>query len=298
MTVSNEFLVRDADLDVVTGQTPEPSATQLTWRSPHEAVADLSGQPEPILLRLHFHPGWSAGERASLAPGPAGWMQVTDLSDPGQPLVIRWEGTAWQSWGERLSLIGLFVSLVGLLFIAFRRRRGEEAGGEGEHITRHDLTAAKCPNTWGQRRPNSLHVKAMVGCIFVLVVVRYAVDQSSGGPFLRHSPPGRLAFAAEGPPVTLGDASSTQVTLLGWQLLSGSTPEPGGRVRVRLYWQAVGQIDEELHKHCASVHTLLAAILGCQKCWDWRAPGLSSGGNRTSITWTICVSAFPLTCRR
>ena len=277
MTVSNEFLVRDADLDVVTGQTPEPSATQLTWRSPHEAVADLSGQTEPILLRLHFHPGWSAGERASLTPGPAGWMQVTDLSDPGQPLVIRWEGTAWQSWGERLSLVGLLVSLVGLLFIAFRRRRGEEAGGEREHITRHDLTAAKCPNTWSQRRPNSLHVKAMVGCIFVLVVVRYAVDQSSGGPFLLHSPPGRLAFAAEGPPVTLGDASSTQVTLLGWQLLSGSTPEPGGRVRVRLYWQAVGQIDEELH---SIVHLYTPSL---QRSWAVKNVGI--GGRPDSQWW-------------
>ena len=261
MTVSNEFLVRDANLDVVTGQTPEPSATQLTWRSPHEAVADLSGQTEPILLRLHFHPGWSAGERASLTPGPAGWMQVTNLSDPGQPLVIRWEGTAWQSWGERLSLVGLLVSLVGLLFISFRRRRGEEAGGERGHVTRH----------------TSLLVKAMVGCIFVLVVVRYAVDQSSGGPFLRHSPPGQLAFAAEGPPVTLGDASSTQVTLLGWQLLSGSTPEPGGRVRVRLYWQAVGQIDEELH---SIVHLYTPSL---QRSWAVKNVGI--GGRPDSQWW-------------
>ena len=261
MTVSNEFLVRDANLDVVTGQTPEPSATQLTWRSPHEAVADLSGQTEPILLRLHFHPGWSAGERASLTPGPAGWMQVTDLSDPGQPLVIGWEGTAWQSWGEQLSLVGLFVSLVGLLFIAFRRRRGEEAGGEREHVTRH----------------TSLLVKVMVGCIFVLVVVRYVVDQSSGGPFLRHSPPGQLAFAAEGPPVTLGDASSTQVTILGWQLLSGSTPEPGGRVRVRLYWQAVGQIDEELH---SIVHLYTPSL---QRSWAVKNVGI--GGRPDSQWW-------------
>ena len=261
MTVSNEFLVRDANLDVVTGQTPEPSATQLTWRSPHEAVADLSGQTEPILLRLHFHPGWSVGERASLTPGPAGWMQVTNLSDPGQPLVIRWEGTTWQSWGERLSLVGLLVSLVGLLFISFRRRRGEEAGGEREHVTRH----------------TSLLVKAMVGCIFVLVVVRYAVDQSSGGPFLRHSPPGQLAFAAEGPPVTLGDASSTQVTLLGWQLLSGSTPGPGGRVRVRLYWQAVGQIDEELH---SIVHLYTPSL---QRSWAVKNVGI--GGRPDSQWW-------------
>ena len=76
-TGNDEYLIRGADMDVISGKTPEPSAAQLTWRSPHEAVADLSGQTEPMLLRMHYHPGWSAGERATLTSGSAGWMQVT-----------------------------------------------------------------------------------------------------------------------------------------------------------------------------------------------------------------------------
>lgn len=100
MTSFNEFLVQGADIRVITGEIPEPNATRLTWRSPHEALADLSAQAEPMLLRLHYHPGWSAGERATLSRGPYGWMQVTALQSREQPLVIRWEGTVWQRWGE------------------------------------------------------------------------------------------------------------------------------------------------------------------------------------------------------
>ena len=191
-TVSGEFLVRGADMKVITGQMPEPSATQLTWRSPHKAVADLSGQADPMLLRLHFHPGWGAGERATLTRGPAGWVQVTELSNPAQPLAIRWEGTTWQRWGERLSMVGLVASFAGLLFLAFRRRKVVETQGEREQPS----------------LSTSRHVKAMVGCLFVLVVARYAFDQSSSGPFLRHSTPDQLAFPVEGQPTTLGDASS------------------------------------------------------------------------------------------
>ena len=129
MTDSHESLVQGAELSVVTGQTAEPDAARLTWRSPHEAVADLSGQTEPMLLRLHFHPGWSAGTQAVLTPGPAGWVQVTSLHNPAQRLVIRWEGTAWKRWGERLSLAGLLASVAGLLFLAFRQRKVQKKRG-------------------------------------------------------------------------------------------------------------------------------------------------------------------------
>ena len=261
MTVSSEFLVPGADMKVITGQTPEPSAAQLTWHSPHEAVADLSGQIEPMLLRLHFHPGWSAGKRATLKRGPAGWVQVTELSNPAQPLAVRWEGTAWQRWGERLSLVGLLASFAGLLLLAFRRRNREETRGGREHSS---LSTAR-------------HVRAMVGCVFVLVVVRYALDQSSGGPYLRHSPPDQLAFSVEGQPITLGDASSTQVTLLGWQLVSGSAPKPGGTVRVRLYWQARGEINEELHSF---VHLYTPSL---QRSWAVKNVGI--GGRPDSQWW-------------
>ncbi len=226
MTGSNEFLIRGANWDIITGQTAEPSATRLTWRSPHEGIADLSEQTEPMLLRLHFHPGWSAGERATLTQGPAGWTQVTELRQPAQPLMIRWEGTAWQRWGERLSLVGLLASIAGLLFLNHRRK------GRGERTASSSLTSP---------------LGAMVACVFVLVVARYTLDRSGGAPFVRHSPPGQLAFAVEGQPITLGDATTYQVTLLGWELLSSATPKPGDTVIVRLYWQPHGRIDEQLN---------------------------------------------------
>ena len=260
-TVSGEFLVRGADMKVITGQMPEPSATQLTWRSPHKAVVDLSGQADPMLLRLHFHPGWGAGERATLTRGPAGWVQVTELGNPAQPLAIRWEGTTWQRWGERLSMVGLVASFAGLLFLAFRRRKGVETQGEREQPS----------------LSTSRHVKAMVGCLFILVVARYAFDQSSSGPFLRHSTPDQLAFPVEGQPTTLGDASSNQVTLLGWQLVSGSAPKPGGMVRVRLYWQARGQISEELHSF---VHLYTPSL---KRSWATTIVGI--GGRPDSQWW-------------
>ena len=258
MTVSNEFLVRDADLNVVTGQTPEPSATQPTWRTPHEAIADLSGQTTPMLLRLHYHPGWSAGDRASLTPGAAGWMQVTELSDPAQPLVILWQGTAAQRWGERLSLLGLVASLVGLLFLTFRRPKER---GERER---------RSPQT-------SFQAAALVGCLLVFVVVRYALDRSSGGPFLRHSPPGQLAFSVEGQPVTLGDDPSAQVTLLGWQLLNGQTPRPGGTIRARLYWQGQGPINQELHSF---LHLYAPSLRR-----SWAVKNVGIGGRPDSQWW-------------
>ena len=186
MTSFNEFLVRGADMRVITGEIAEPDATRLTWRSPHEALADLSAQAEPMLLRLHYHPGWSAGARATLSRGPYGWMQVTALQSREQPLVIRWEGTVWQRWGESLSVLGLLAIVAGTLFLVLRRQKGEISAG-----------AAQSSSTRS--------VRAMVVCVLILVAVRYALDLSQRGPFLRHSPPGQLAFGVEGQPATLGN---------------------------------------------------------------------------------------------
>ena len=83
---SREFLVQGAGLGVIKGEIPEPDAAILSWLSPHEAVADLSEQPDPMLLRLHFHPGWSAGERAKLTRGPVGWTEVTGPEQAGPAL--------------------------------------------------------------------------------------------------------------------------------------------------------------------------------------------------------------------
>ena len=237
MTGSNEFLVQGAELDIIAGLAPEPSATKPIWRSPHEAVADLSGQTEPMLLRLHYHPGWSAGGRAALEPGEAGWMQVSGLRDPGQPLVIRWEGTVWQRWGERLSLLGLFTFIFGFLYLALRRRgpnrwsEEEETSGGGAFDPRASAPA----------------LGVIVGCLFVLVATRYAINRSDGGPFLLHSPPGQLAFAVDGEPLVLGDASGAQVTFLGWEMVRGSAPKAGDAIIVRLYWQPNGRIYERVN---------------------------------------------------
>ena len=229
MTSFNEFLVRGADMSVATGEIAEPAATELSWRTPHEAVADLSGQDDPTLLRLHFHPGWSAGDQAILTPGPAGWVQATEVKNPAKPLVIRWEGTAWQRWGERLSLLGLLAAVAGTVLIAFRRQRREE------------IESDSVPGT------STRYVGRMTACLFVLVAGRYALDLSPSGPFLRHSPPGELAIEVEGLPTTLGDAATDEVTLLGWELLSGKAPRPGDTISVRFYWQAHGGLARDYH---------------------------------------------------
>ena len=228
MTSHNEFLVRGGDMDVIEGRLEEPRAIRLTWRSPHEAVADLSEKGEQILLRLHFHPGWSAGRQADLSRGTAGWTLATGLRDATQPLVIRWQGTAWQRWGELLSLTGLLATVAGLYFLVFRRR-------------------SRVKQVYAAPNPSTRSVAALVGCVLVVVVLRYAVDWSASGPFLRHSPPGQLAFLVEGKGANLGDAATDQLSLLGWEMLSGETPGPGGAVRVRLYWQARDSIADDYH---------------------------------------------------
>ena len=186
MTSFNEFLVQGADMRVVTGAIAEPNAEQLTWLSPHEAVADLSSPSKAMLLRLHFHPGWSAGARATLSPGPFGWVQVTELQNPEQPLTIRWEGTVWQRWGERLSLFGLLGLVALALHLLIRRQNGD----------------GRVSSDSGVSTPA---VSAMVACVLIIVSARYSLDQTARGPFLRNSQPGQLAFDVEGQPTTLGD---------------------------------------------------------------------------------------------
>ena len=111
-TGSDEFLVQGGSKSVITGLTPEPNASKPEWRTPHEALVDLSGQTAPLLVRLHYHPAWSAGESATLTSGPHGWMKVSQMNAPAQPLRIRWEGTPAQHWGERLSLVGILGTLL------------------------------------------------------------------------------------------------------------------------------------------------------------------------------------------
>ena len=57
--------------------------------------------------------------------------------------------------------------------------------------------------------------------------------------------PSRLKEVGE--PILFGDETTPQVTLLGWELLAGESPQPTDTVKVRLYWQAHDRIDEEIH---------------------------------------------------
>ena len=57
--------------------------------------------------------------------------------------------------------------------------------------------------------------------------------------------PSRLREVGE--PILFGDETTPQVTLLGWELLAGESPQPTDTVKVRLYWQAHDRIDEEIH---------------------------------------------------
>jgi len=239
MTTSNEFLVRGADLSVATGHAPEPIATLPKWSTPHGFVVDLSGQKEPMLLRIHYHPGWNAKGRATLSPGPAGWMQVSGLANPTQPLEVQWEGTAAQSWGERLSLVGLISLVSGIAYLVFRAR-----ASDGRHTAGN--SSPRSVERGFKFQSSTLALGAITGCLLIVTVTRIALDRSNGGPFLLNSPPGQLAFPVEGEPSTIGDASSSQLTLLGWKQLSSETPKGGGRVRVRLYWQPDGPVKQEL----------------------------------------------------
>ena len=244
MSGGNEFLAQGADWDMITERIPGSNVTSLTWRSPHEALAippkpSLSTQAEQILLRLHFHPAWSTRDRAVLTRGASGLVQVTGRREPTEPIEIYWEGTGWQHWGERLSLLGLVASLAGLSILAFRR--GRRSGWRQRRESRHRGEPFAAPHS------SPLAPGALVTCLLALVVARFVLDRFDGGPFLLHSPPGELAFEVEGQPTTLGAPADSHITLLGWNLISGGMPQPGDTVVVRLYWQPRGSINKELH---------------------------------------------------
>ncbi len=258
---SKEFLVKGADLGYVKKERVEPRAVKLTWLSPHRAVADLGGQTES-LLRLHYHPGWSAAPRAALKPGAGDWTEVSGLRDPERPLVIRWEGTAWERRGKVLGLFGLLAAVIGFLFFAVRWRRGER-------------------DEWGMRRAEALgssrFVPVMAGCVLTFFMVRYLLVWTVGGPFLWHSAAGEVPFRVEGQPETLGDSETGQMTLLGWKLLSSPNPRPGDTVFVRFFWQArermEGDVRTLLHLYTPSLQQSWAtenkgAIRPPASVWD------------------------------
>ena len=160
------------------------------------------------------------------------------MRNPDEPLVLRWAGTAWQRRGERISLVGLLVCIAGIVFLVWQRKRERRSNAVSIHAEHEKIFTTT---------NFQLEQWALVGVICTLVVVRIAISWSDTFPFLYHSPPGHLAFASEGQPTTLGDAGSNQMTLLGWKLLSGTSPKPGNTIVVRLYLQPHGRITEELN---------------------------------------------------
>ena len=250
---TGEFLVRGAEMDLAKGVRQEPEATALHWHSPHKAVADVPAQPGPFLLRLHFHPGWAAGEGAALEQGTAGWVQVSKRPESGEQLEIRWAGTASQRRGQQVSLFGLLATAAGFALLARQRQPFAAA------LTRK--TRSEEEKTYPR-----VAISMAVG-VLVVLLARYAVDRYAEGPYIWHSPPGQVPFPIQGESTLFGDISTGQLTLLGWKLLSSPSPKPGDSIILRFYWRANQVLDEDLH----SILHLYSPVI--QRSWAADAQG-------------------------
>lgn len=250
---TGEFLVRGAEIEIAKGTKSGPEATSLQWHSPHRAMADLPVHSDPFLLRLHYHPGWSAGRDVELEAGTAGWTQVTGRPARGKQLDFRWEGTTFQRWGEFMSLFGLFATAVGFVYFVRQRR-----------------SLGAVPDNVGPIEGPSgfpIAVVPMTVCVLLVLMMRYAIDRYSEGPFLWHSPLGYVPFSLQGEPTVLGDSSTGRMTLLGWKLLSSPTPRPGQTIVLRSFWQANQGMEEDLD---SLLHLYSPAI---QRSWATDAQG-------------------------
>ena len=253
------FLPRTEELGAPWDYQPESEPVELVWRSPHEAVADVAGRTEPVLLWMHFHPGWSAGSQAELSSNHAGWAEATNIRDPELPLVLRWEGTVWQRRGEQLWLIGFSACAGAVLFVVVRRRKNRKTGGTAVGGNEIGQVSEDC-SIAGQW--------VLVGLLILLVAARYSISYFDAFPFLHKSPPGGLAFETDGQPLALGDAQTGRVTLLGWDLISDATPKPGDLIVLRLYWQPDELLSQELH---SNVHLYSPSL---QRSWAVESRGV------------------------
>ena len=253
------FLPRSSELGASWDYQPVREPVRLVWHSPHEAAANLSGQSEPALLWMHFHPGWSAGTQAELRSNHAGWAEATNIGNPELPLVLRWEGTVWQRRGERLSLLGFSASVGAVLYIAARRRRKSrlKTTSTGDGVVEQSPLGRCITDQW-----------ALIGLVTLLVAARYAISYYDAFPFLYNSPPGQLAFETEGQPATVGDTRTGRVTLLGWDLISSQTPNPGDIIVLRLYWQPHEPPGEDLH---TNVHLFTPSL---RRSWAVESRGV------------------------
>ena len=138
MTTSNEFLVKGANLEVITGEMPEPSATRPTWRTPHEASGESLCADRTSAAAFALSPRLERGAAGCPdAEGRTAGCRCRNYATLAGPRQFDWEGTVAQRWGERMSLVGLLASVAGVLFLALRNRGkfwgvGERRKGNGE----------------------------------------------------------------------------------------------------------------------------------------------------------------------
>lgn len=250
---TGEFLVQGAEIEIAKGTEPEPEATSLRWHSPHRAVAESPGHSDPFLVRLHFHPGWSAGGDVELEAGTAGLTQVTGRPEQRKQLEFRWEGTAFQRWGEFMSLFGLFATAVGFAYFVRQRRSLGAVPEDADPIE----------GTGGF----PIVVVPMTVSVLLVLMIRFAIDRYSEGPFLWHSPPGHVPWSLQEEPIVIGDSSTGHMTLLGWKLLSSPTPRPGQTIVLRSFWQAGQDMEVDLD---SLLHLYSPAI---QRSWATDAQG-------------------------
>jgi hypothetical protein len=93
--------------------------------------------------------------------------------------------------------------------------------------------------------------------LLLLIGARYAIAASGVGWFQRTSPPGAVSGAEVPLHVTLGGDGQPTVKLLGWELLPDSQVKPGGKLRVRLYWQTQSRMSQSLKSF---VHLVTPAL--------------------------------------
>jgi hypothetical protein len=238
LTSGNEFLPRWAapPQPYAGGLAQEqyvPAGAKWSWETPHRArltAASGSVLPAgPLVLPVHYFPAWEAtADHASLSIEPtAEGLVGLELAQPAQEVILQWRGTLWQKVGQGISLCFLLGWAV-WAGLAARRHTTEEGSPYIE----------RCLRGYQWLAPSALLVFLILG--------RGAIQSLDLGWFQRSSPPGEVRSVANPVHMDLGAEGQSAVTLLGWELLSG-TPQPGSQLIVRLYWQRQERIAEGLH---------------------------------------------------
>lgn len=229
-----------------------PPLTHWQWATPERAMLQSDTQdPLPagqLILPLHYFPAWEVrvnGTALSAEPTDQGLTRVT-LPGGATQVDVVWRGTAWERRGRWVSLASLLI--LGAALAPMIRR--QHAGRLNPRKQARD--AADGAADAGRQRPAIL---LAVGLLFVLVAARYAIRLFDLGWFQTVSAPDAVAHTAHPLQVQFTSAGGSQVSLLGWDILPDSDPQPGGVLRVRLYWQGRGAIPENLHSFAHLVTT-------------------------------------------